>query len=269
MTGILVPSRLSNVNLYHSLIICCSHKQFVYKEACYTKNYRNYEKLNLTAGLAFGSWMHTGDYLKISDQARFHYIYYNLMNERKKERKKERNIMHFAGSKFFIVETIFQHRKHVSIGESGASCNGGNFPWERREHILIWKNKMDPKARWYFAIQLSWWMETLICDSKREILRCCSRLRFLLYLFLYPTYFVRAIFSRTLNVPYRKSVCMIRIFSTAFVMVHVRKGVRWTHLCMQFVIFQIWLCLERIVTELFTGNDRREWYIWWIVWHYH
>ena len=97
-------------------------------------------------------------------------------------------------------------------------------------------------------------METLICGSEHEKLKCFSTLRFLLYVFLSDGLFPY-VFSRTHNVPYRKSVSMIWIFSTAF----VRKKVSLTHLCMQFVIFQIWLCLERIVIgflqEMIEEND--------------
>ena len=32
------------------------------------------------------------------------------------------------------------------------------------------------------------------------------------------------------------------------------------HLCRLFVIFQIWLWIERSATEIVTGNGRREWY---------
>ena len=57
MTEILFPSRLSNVNSYHSLVICCivTNNSCIKKHAVIKKNHWNYEKLSRIAGLVFGS----------------------------------------------------------------------------------------------------------------------------------------------------------------------------------------------------------------------
>ena len=104
----------------HSLSICC----IVANNSCIKKHaiQRITEILRNNALLQV--WWRC---LKICDQTCFLYFYYNLGTS-DKVRKKERKIIYFTGSKcFFIVKTIFQHRNHGSIGESGTSCNGGKL----------------------------------------------------------------------------------------------------------------------------------------------